>query len=147
MTSFAAIAALAALVLLATTLGLLTRLRDGRVRAGSAARVLPADVGVDGFGERATLLQFSTEFCAPCRPTRRLLAGTAAGRPGVAHLEIDLTRQPLLADRFRILQTPTTLLLDSTGAVRARIGGTPREAALLSTLDSVLEDRHVHGSR
>src|SRR4051812_39114087 len=143
MPPFVAIALLAALVLLATALGLLTRLRDGRIRPGSAARLVPADVGADRFGERATLLQFSTEFCAPCRATNRLLAGTAAGRPGVAHVDVDLTRQPRLADRFRILQTPTTLLLDSTGAVRARIGGVPREAALLSTLDALLEDHHV----
>jgi thiol-disulfide isomerase/thioredoxin len=147
MSPFAAIALLAALVLLATALGLLTRLRDGRIRRpGSAARLVPAEVGADRFGERATLLQFSTELCAPCRATNRLLAGTAAGRPGVAHVDVDLTRQPRLADRFRILQTPTTLLLDSTGAVRARIGGVPREAALLSTLDALLEDPHVRRS-
>lgn len=146
MPPFAALALLAALVLLATALGLVTRLRGGRVRPGRAARLVPAEVGADRFGERATLLQFSTEFCAPCRVTNRLLAGTAAGRPGVTHLDIDLTEQPLLADRFRILQTPTTLLLDSAGAVRARIGGVPREADLLSTLDSVLEDHHVRRS-
>jgi thiol-disulfide isomerase/thioredoxin len=147
MPPFAAIALLAALVLLATALGLLTRLREGRIAPGSPARLVPAEVGADRFGERATLLQFSTELCAPCRATNRLLAGTAAGRPGVAHLDVDLTAQPRLADRFRILQTPTTLLLDSTGVVRGRIGGVPREAALLSTLDALLEDHHVRRSR
>ncbi|MGZ5405796.1 MAG: hypothetical protein ACXWDL_14175, partial [Nocardioides sp.] len=32
----------------------------------------------DRLGERATLLQFSSAFCAPCRATRRVLADVAA---------------------------------------------------------------------
>ena len=35
-------------------------------------------------GERATLLQFSSAFCAPCRATRRILADVAGMTSGVA---------------------------------------------------------------
>ena len=35
-------------------------------------------------GERATLLQFSSAFCAPCRATRRVLGEVAELVPGVA---------------------------------------------------------------
>ena len=41
------------------------------------------------------------------------------------HVEVDLTQRADLADRFRVTQTPTTLLLDADGTVRARIGGAP----------------------
>ena len=40
-------------------------------------------------GERATLLQFSSAFCAPCRATRRMLADVAGMVPGVTHVEVD----------------------------------------------------------
>lgn len=140
MSPFVALAVLAVLVAFATALGVLSRVRAGRVRAGGGQRLAPADLGAERFGEHATLLQFSTEFCAPCRATKRLLAALASARPGVAHVDVDLGQRPDLADRFRILQTPTTLLLDAGGTVRARIGGTPRETDLRSTLDAVLED-------
>jgi thiol-disulfide isomerase/thioredoxin len=40
-------------------------------------------------GERATLVQFSSAFCAPCRATRRILADVAGMTGGVAYVEID----------------------------------------------------------
>ena len=49
---------------------------------------LVAEVG-ETLGERATLLQFSSAFCAPCRATRRVLADVAEVVPGVAHVEVD----------------------------------------------------------
>ena len=48
--------------------------------------LLPSDTEL---GERATLLQFSSAFCAPCRATRRTLAEVAAMVPGVTHVEVD----------------------------------------------------------
>ena len=39
------------------------------------------------------------------------------------HVDVDLTDRPDIADRFHVLQTPTTLILDARGVVRARIGG------------------------
>ena len=51
-------------------------------RDGGRPRVDAAVLG-GGQGEKATLLQFSTAFCAPCRATRRVLAEVAAMVPGV----------------------------------------------------------------
>lgn len=69
--------ALVALVALSTVLGLLHRRLQGRAGHSSAGEI----VAIDGLtlGARATLLQFSTEVCAPCVATRRVLAGVAAG--------------------------------------------------------------------
>ena len=86
---------------------------------------------------RATLLQFSTEVCAPCRATARVL-GDLADRPrSVEHVDLDVTHRPDLAARYRVLQTPTTLILDSDGAVRARIGGAVRRDLVVAELDHV----------
>ncbi|MBJ7357276.1 thioredoxin family protein [Nocardioides sp.] len=85
-------------------------------------------------GERATLLQFSSAFCAPCRTTRHVLADVAARADGVTHIEVDAEHHLDLVRRLGILRTPTTLILDRTGREHTRASGAPRrnqvEAAL-----------------
>lgn len=135
-----------ALVVVATTIGVLWRSRTGRVRSRSGeSRVTPADVGAEGtaFGRDVTLLQFSTEFCAPCRATARVLRELGSHSDGVEHVEIDLTDRPDLAGRFGILQTPTTLVLDGEGSVRARIGGAVRPAEVRAAIDDLLGRSNV----
>lgn len=130
------------LVAVSTVVGLVWKRRTGSVThapARAAEIVTAADVRTDApFGERATLLQFSTEFCAYCPATRRLLGGIAERTEGVAHVDVDLTHSAELAKRFRVLQTPTTLVLDHRGAVHARIGGAPKAAELEASLDRIL---------
>ena len=116
---------LIALVALATALGFMWKAQNGRVRVGGGQTISAADVTSD-LGARATLLQFSSEVCAPCAATHRVLDGVASSSTGVAHLEVDVANRPDLASRFNILQTPTTLVLDDRGIVRARIGGVAR---------------------
>ena len=147
MSPLAAVLAVLGLIAVSTIVGLIWKSRTGRVAQagrGSAEIVRPADVGADApFGDRATLLQFSTEFCAYCPATRRVLGGLADANDGVEHVDIDLTHSPELAQRFRVLQTPTTLLLDGGGAVRARIGGAPRRAELEASLAQILGEENV----
>lgn len=128
--------ALAGLVGVATLLGLVHRATQGRVRSVADTRLVSID-GVD-LGGRATLLQFSTEVCAPCRSTARVLDDLAARTEEVAHVELDVARRPELASRYRVLQTPTTLILDRDGTVRARIGGAVRRDLVVAELQKVL---------
>lgn len=126
---------LAGLVLAATLLGVLHRATQGRARTGDARIVSIEGVSL---GPRATLLQFSTEVCAPCKSTARVLDDLAARTTDVAHIDLDVTHRPDLASRFRVLQTPTTLILDADGAVRARIGGAVRRDVVVTELEKVL---------
>jgi thiol-disulfide isomerase/thioredoxin len=142
----AALLVLVLLIAVATGVGLLWRRRQGLVTAGSgragSAPVTAAELGSgDSFGRQATLVQFSTEFCARCPGTAVLLRGVAATRSGVSHIDVDLTHRADLARRFDVLQTPTTLVLDGAGRVRARIGGVPNRAALLAHLDDLAPAR------
>ena len=89
-------------------------------------------------GERATLLQFSSAFCAPCRATRRVLADVAAAVPGVVHVEVDAEHHLELVRRLGILRTPTTLILDAHGAEVTRASGAPRKEQVLASLASAL---------
>ena len=128
------------LVALSTAAGMLWRASRGRVHHVTAGAVVRAsDIpGVRRLARGVTLLQFSTEVCAPCRVTRTILGAIAGEREGVSHIDLDLTHRPDLAARFQIMQTPTTLILDSRGQVRARIGGAPRRDALTAELDRIL---------
>ncbi len=102
-------------------------MRDGEKRLDAA------ELG-EALGERATLLQFSSAFCAPCRATRRVLAEVAAMVPGVAHVEIDAEQHLDLVRRLDILKTPTVLVLDADGRIVRRAAGQPRKADVIAAL-------------
>ncbi|MEZ5091144.1 TlpA family protein disulfide reductase [Nocardioides sp.] len=85
-------------------------------------------------GERATLLQFSSAFCAPCRVTRRTLAEVADLVPGVTHVEVDAEHHLDLVRRLGVLRTPTTLILDASGREVTRAAGAPRRDQVLAAL-------------
>ena len=87
-------------------------------------------------GDRATLLQFSSAFCAPCRATRRTLSEVAAVVPGVEHLEVDAEHHLELVRSLGILRTPTTLVLDAAGREVTRAAGAPRKEQVLAALGS-----------
>ena len=136
----ALVAALAA----ASVLGLVLRRRAGRFRAGRPRAAGPradvlteADIG-GPLGPQATLVQFSTEFCAPCRPTRQILGQVAGMVDGVSHVELDAAERLDLVRRLRINSTPTVLVLGPDGAVAKRAVGVPRKADVIAALGSVI---------
>jgi thiol-disulfide isomerase/thioredoxin len=140
---------LGGLVVLTTVAGLLIRAREGRAKMlPNTTRVTPEELGLRRgdlpFGSAATLVQFSSEFCTKCPATRVLLAQAAAAHPGVRHIDIDVTNEPDIANRFGLMQTPTTLVLDEAGMLAARIGGAPRPDALARALNTAL--RRDHGN-
>ncbi|WP_028636572.1 TlpA family protein disulfide reductase [Nocardioides sp. URHA0032] len=96
--------------------------------------LLTAAVPAAELGERATLLQFSSAFCAPCRATRRTLTDVAGAVPGVAHVEVDAEHHLDLVRALGILRTPTTLVLDSVGREVTRATGAPRKEQVLAAL-------------
>jgi thiol-disulfide isomerase/thioredoxin len=114
---------------------------DGRFRGkgeDDVERVTAAELGGE-LGERATLLQFSSAFCAPCRATRRTLAEVEGMVAGVRHVELDAESHLELVRRLDILRTPTTLVLDSTGAVVKRASGAPRKPDVIAALATAIE--------
>ncbi|MET9760624.1 thioredoxin family protein [Streptomyces sp. NPDC006372] len=120
----------------ASAYGVLQRRRSGRVRVrgrDDGKRLDAAELGTE-LGERATLVQFSSAFCAPCRATRRVLGEVAGMVPGVAHVEIDAEAHLDLVRRLDILKTPTVLVLDAGGRVVRRATGQPRKADVIAAL-------------
>ena len=100
----------------------------------SADSVLAGTPWAADLGEQATLLQFSSAFCAPCRATRRILADVASVTPGVAHIEVDAEHHLDVVRRLGILRTPTTLILDERGVEVTRATGAPAKQQVLAAL-------------
>jgi thiol-disulfide isomerase/thioredoxin len=145
--------ALGALVL-ATAVGLWWRARNGRVVAkssvsagsagladgstGSVEELTAGDLGAE-LGGRATLVQFSSAFCAPCRATRQILGEVAKMVEGVSHIEIDAESRLDLVRRLDVRRTPTTFVLGPDGHVTHRASGQPRKADVIAAVGAMIE--------
>jgi thiol-disulfide isomerase/thioredoxin len=95
-----------------------------------------AELGLP-LGQRATLVQFSTAFCAPCRATRRILAEVAGMIDGVSHVEIDAESRLDLVRRLDIRRTPTVLVVGPDGRITKRASGQPRKADVIAAVGDV----------
>jgi len=136
------IALIAALVVAVLT-GLAWQRTNGRMRPTSAPRtdqasrtgplITGAELGLP-LGQRATLVQFSSAFCAPCRATRQILAEVAGMIDGVSHVEIDAESRLDLVRRLDIRRTPTVLVVGPDGRIAKRASGQPRKADVIAAV-------------
>ncbi len=156
----AGVIALIAVLIITTAFGLAWRRRQGRLRAvgatgrparhpdgsapaertAGAARgpVLTAADLQHELGPRATLVQFSSAFCAPCRATRQILGDVAGMLDGVSHVEIDAESRLDLVRRLGIFSTPTVLVLGPGGVIARQASGQPRKADVIAALGELL---------
>lgn len=118
------------------------RRTDGRFRTASGPgptagsepeRLTATDLGVP-LGREATIVQFSSEFCAPCRAAERVITDAVADLDGVVYVDLDSEQKMTLVRRFNILRTPTVLVTDRAGRVLARTAGVPTKQSLRSVL-------------
>jgi thiol-disulfide isomerase/thioredoxin len=136
------LALIAALVGVAIIAGLYWKAQTGRaklVKSGELVDLVKLQAIKNGqpvtkFGRKATLLQFSTEVCSQCKQTARLFSEVEKQHRDLLHIEVDVTNRLDLAAHFKVLQTPTTLVLDASGRVKARIGGAPKPATIKAEL-------------
>ena len=141
--------------------GMIWKTRNGRLRGGTAPAADDAASDPAGgrapragqalteaelghpLGGRATLVQFSTAFCAPCRATRVMLADVAGLMDGVAHVEIDAESRLDLVRRLDVRRTPTVLVLGADGRIARRASGQPRKADVLAALGAAIPSDEV----
>jgi thiol-disulfide isomerase/thioredoxin len=122
----------------ATAYGLWYQKSRGRIQAkavsgnGLTAAVIGGDLG-----SRATLVQFSSAFCTPCRATRTLLENVVNDLNDVRHVEIDAETNLELVRKLDIRSTPTTLILNSFGVEVGRAVGAPKRDQVLAALAAI----------
>ena len=122
----------------ATAYGLWYQKSRGKIQAkavsgnGLTAAVIGGDLG-----SRATLVQFSSAFCTPCRATRTLLENVVNDLNDVRHVEIDAETNLELVRKLDIRSTPTTLILNSFGVEVGRAVGAPKRDQVLAALAAI----------
>ncbi len=108
-------------------------------RSRQAAVVLTREaLGVE-LGREATLVQFSSEACQPCRATARVLRRLADAEPGVVHVELDVSEHGGLVSELGILRTPTVFAVSPGGHIVGRSSGAMTPAQARETLGAVMQ--------
>ena len=123
---------------LATAFGIWDKKRSGKinVKADDRHSVSESEIG-NSLGEHATILQFSSAFCTPCRATRSTLSSVVSHYPKIKHVEVDAESHLDLVRRLDIRQTPTTLFLNAQGKEIARAVGAPKRDQVITALDNL----------
>lgn len=127
---------IAVILALASAYGLWYQRSRGKIRAVKVAHegALTADILGHTLGSRATLVQFSSAFCTPCRATKLLLQNVIAEMPDVRHVDIDAEAHLELVRKLDIRSTPTTLFLDARGVEIGRAVGAPQRDQVKNAL-------------
>ena len=108
----------------------------GTVKPRNSARFTTADLGVN-FDSRLTIVQFSSEYCIYCRPTKKLLEEVIGGVPDVKYVEIDVATHLELVNRLNILSTPTTMIINSKGEEIGRVIGVPKRDQISDAISPI----------
>ncbi|MGA5062417.1 thioredoxin family protein [Streptomyces exfoliatus] len=105
----------------------------------AVAEVTDADFGTEVLGAGLpVLVQFTAEWCGPCRqlkPVLRALAAEEAERLRI--VEIDVDRNPETTLRYGVLATPTLMVFRAGEPVKSLVGARPKRR-LLEELEDVL---------
>jgi thiol-disulfide isomerase/thioredoxin len=85
-----------------------------------------------------TFLQFSSEFCQPCRVTTKVLDEVTNSFPAICHIELDVAEHMDLVKTYGITRTPTTLIIDKAGTVHFRATGIPKKTELNTAVNELV---------
>jgi len=126
-------------LVLATGYGLWYRRTRGEFRKKKTVNgptLTAAIVGTE-LGARATMVQFSSAFCTPCRATKVLLEDMVKTLSDVRYAHVDAESHLELVRELDIRSTPTTLFLNHAGVEVGRAMGTPKRAQVHAALAAI----------
>jgi thiol-disulfide isomerase/thioredoxin len=128
---------LLAVLVLSAAFGIYRKVSDGKLRE----EIVPPLQGLTehlhldhDHPPQVTFLQFSSEFCQPCRVTNKLLDEVTNSFPAICHIELDVVEHMDLVKTYGITRTPTTLIIDKSGTVHFRATGVPKKAELTAAV-------------
>jgi len=130
---------LAIVLVSATGYGLWYRRTRGEFRKKKTVNgptLTAAIVGTE-LGARATMVQFSSAFCTPCRATKVLLEDMVKTLSDVRYAHVDAESHLELVRELDIRSTPTTLFLNHAGVEVGRAMGTPKRAQVHAALAAI----------
>ncbi|CAL9598999.1 Thioredoxin [Streptomyces sp. enrichment culture] len=103
------------------------------------AEVTDADFGTEVLGsELPVLVEFTADWCPPCRQMAPVLAALAeeeAGRLRVVQLNVD--RNPATTNAYRVLSMPTFMVFREGEPVKSMVGARAKRRLLAELADVV----------
>ena len=126
-------------LVLASAYGFWWKRSRGAIRSNKAIpghQLTAAKLG-EPLGSRATMVQFSSAFCAPCRATHSLLSQMVLSMDDVKHIHIDAESHLELVRELDIRSTPTTIFINKDGIEVGRAAGTPKREQVLAALSNI----------
>ena len=120
----------------ASGIGIYYQRHNGVIKRKKRLRLSPTELG-SGYGDRATIVQFSTTFCSSCRAAKALIKDVVKDQSDIKYLEIDAESNLDLVRKVDIKSTPTTLFLDKDGFEIARATGAPKRDQLIKVVASL----------
>jgi thiol-disulfide isomerase/thioredoxin len=123
----------------ASAYGFWWKKREGAIRTKKAVpgHRLNAEILGEDLGSRATMVQFSSAFCAPCKATHALLSQMVIPMDDVKHIHIDAESHLELVRQLDIRSTPTTIFLNREGIEVGRAAGTPKRDQVIAALAAI----------
>ena len=132
---------LLAVLALSVAFGIYRKVSDGKLRE----EIVPPLQGLSehlhldhDHPPQVTFLQFSSDFCQPCRVTNKLLDEVTNSFPAICHIELDVVEHMDLVKTYGITRTPTTLIIDKSGTVHFRATGVPKKAELTAAVTDLV---------
>ena len=121
---------------LTTAFGLRYRVKKGAIKEKQGSQILESELGKK-YGERATVVIFSTTFCSECRAAKALMSDVTSTLSDISYVEIDAESNLDLVRKGDIRSTPTTIFLDKAGFEIARATGAPKRDQLIKAIESL----------
>ena len=124
------------ILLISTAIGFWYRSKNGVIRKKRRLHIGEAEFA-GSYGERITILQFSTTFCSQCRAAKALISDVVKDEKDISYLEIDAESNLALVRKVDVRSTPTTIFLDRGGFEIARATGAPKRDQLQKVIASL----------
>ena len=124
------------ILLISTAIGFWYRSKNGVIRKKRRLHISEAEFA-GRYGERITILQFSTTFCSQCRAAKSLISDVVKDEKDISYLEIDAESNLALVRKVDVRSTPTTIFLDKDGYEIARATGAPKRDQIQKVIASL----------
>jgi len=87
--------------------------------------------------DRPVLVDFTADWCPPCRVMKPVLAELVAERDDLSIVQLDVDAEPEVAARYGVLSMPTLMLFRDGAPVTTLVGARPK-GRLVRELSEVL---------